>query len=113
MVKVTSLCVDCVQVITNPLCPNCFSKHVIAWLRDKKISSYRMNKIKNKFDCLIIEANEIPSDIKCILCGVKKVNFCVYCFTNRAYKIVENGTGDEIANKFHEDFNTKIWRIRS
>ena len=110
MVKVTNLCTDCVQIITNPICPNCFSKHVLIWLRDKKISYYQMNSIKNLLNNLVKEAEETPSETKCILCDSRKVNICIYCFTNKARRILEK-KAPTIINEFKEDFNTAIWRI--
>lgn len=111
MVKITSLCTDCVQIITNPICPNCFSKQVIAWLRDKKVSEEKMKKMQELFRKLIMNTEEAPSDIRCILCDCKKVNLCVYCFTNRAYRILDQNTSEKTKGEFKEDFNTKIWRI--
>jgi|TARA_Y100000310_G_scaffold149697_1_gene149029 hypothetical protein len=111
MVKVTNLCTNCVQVITNPICPYCFSKQVITWLRDKNISSYKMSNIKRYLRKLIIQAEETPSNIRCIVCGSKRVNLCIHCFINEATRIIGNNTNKEVIDSFNEDFNTIIWRI--
>jgi len=112
MVRVMDLCTNCVQVITNPICPYCFSKQVLNWLRDKDVPSYRLSNIKRYLKALIIEAEETPSNIRCIICGSKRVNLCMHCFTNKASKIVERNADNEVMNDFYEDFNTIIWRIQ-
>ena len=111
MIKVTTLCLDCVQVITNPFCPKCFSKHVFIWLKDKKIPQYNRQKIEMLFNKLITETEESDSEIECILCGNKRVNLCTYCFTNRAENTILKNVPIKIQEEFNEDFNTQIWGI--
>jgi len=111
MVKVTDLCTGCVQIITNPICPYCFSRQVVIWLRDKKISRHQMSNIKRYLKRLVIEAEETPSNIRCIICGSKRVNLCTHCFTNSASKIVGKNTDEILIKEFDSDFNTIIWRI--
>ena len=82
MVKITTLCTDCVQVITNPICPNCFAREVVMWLRDKDLPEKKLKLMKKYLRALAREAETIPSDIRCILCGSKRVNLCIYCFTS-------------------------------
>ncbi len=112
MVEVIDLCTGCVQVITNPICPHCFSNHVITWARDKNLSKQEIDSIKKQLKTLMNEAEETPSSTKCIICGSKRVNLCIYCFTNKAFRIVEKNTNNKITNEFNEDFDTKIWRLR-
>ena len=112
MVKVTSLCTGCVQVMTNPICPECFAKHVSYWLRDKSLSQKEMAEIVAELATVIKEAEESPADTSCIVCGERKVNLCTYCFTNKTRKVLErNLRANEVLNEFEEDFNTIIWRI--
>jgi len=112
MVKVTSMCTSCVQAVTNPLCPYCFTKQVMLWLRDKKIERYQMHLIKQGFKKLLNESEETPSDVHCILCGSYKVNLCTYCFTNKALRILEKVLKEgQVLEDFEDDFNTVIWRI--
>lgn len=106
--EIINLCTSCVQVITNPICPNCFSKHVINWLRDRNLPNYNINIIKKQLRKLVNESEETPSNNKCIICGTKRVNLCTYCFTNKALDIIEKNTLEEIQNKFNNDFSTKI-----
>jgi hypothetical protein len=112
MVQVTSLCTDCVQVMTNPICPKCFTRHISYWLRDKNLSQKELKEISLAMEEVIYEAEGSFTNTSCIVCGEKKVNLCTFCFTNRARKVLERslkskGTLDE----FEENFDTIIWRI--
>ncbi len=83
---------------------------MVIWLRDKNISGYKMSNIKRNLRILVREAEETPSNIRCIICGSKRVNLCIYCFTRKAFKIIEKNTSKEVMNNFNEDFNTILWR---
>ena len=109
--KEIPLCTQCAYVITNPICPRCFSQHVLYWLRDKKISEEEANKILKGIKSLIRKSEDTPSDIKCIVCSSEKVNLCVHCFTLKAWRVLQENTNKEIVDNFDEDFNTKIWRL--
>ena len=112
MVKITSLCTSCVQVITNPLCPHCFVTHVSYWLKDQSVSAGTMKKIVEGMIQLITEAEDTPADIDCVACGSKRVNLCTYCFTNRATSILEkNLENEKILSSFKESFGTDIWTM--
>jgi len=112
MVKITSLCTGCVQPVTNPICPFCFSRHVTVWLRDKRLPGYKVSNIKKHLKRMVQEAEETPSDIKCIICMSKKVNLCTYCFILKATRIITKNLGEgKLLTQFNEDFNTEIWRV--
>ncbi len=112
MVKVTSLCTNCVQVMTNPICPSCFARHIGYWLRDKNLTQKEMRDILTGLLRVIQDAEESPSDTSCIVCGAHKVNLCTYCFTNKARLVLEkNLTNKDVLEDFDEDFETIIWRI--
>jgi hypothetical protein len=111
MVNVTSLCTQCVQVITNPICPNCFMKQVLYWLRDKSLSKEELKCAITGFAELMKEVEENGSEIDCIVCSARKVNLCTFCFTNKATKILEKALKKEgVLENFKEDFETIIWR---
>ena len=110
MVIVIDLCFNCAQIMTNPICPECWSRHVLAWLNDKNLPEDKERKIKKEFKILIMYANETHSNTRCILCGKKQVSLCTYCFTNKATKILEKTTGPEIIENFERDFDTQILR---
>ena len=112
MVQVTSLCTDCVQIMTNPICPKCFTRHISYWLRDKNLSQKELKEIADAMQKLISEAEESIANTSCIVCGERKVNLCTYCFTNRAKRVLEKALYSKCTlDEFEEDFDTIIWRI--
>ena len=112
MVKVTSLCANCVQIMTNPICPSCFVKHINYWLRDRNLTEKEARDILIGLRKVIKDAEESPTDIPCIVCGKTKVNLCTHCFTNKATLVIENNIKNkQMLEDFTEDFNTIIWRI--
>lgn len=109
MIKVTSLCTECAQPVTNPLCSKCFTNEIISWLRDKKISYPKIGSVMGDFQILLKEAQESPSDIDCISCNKTKVNFCTYCFLNKTRRIInKNISNKKIHEEFEEDFDIQI-----
>lgn len=110
MIKTTSLCTSCVQPITNPLCPFCFVREVLVWLDEEFISKKTLLKIKKEFQKILLEVEDTPSDISCVVCGAPKVNYCTYCFTNKAERVLERNIGEgELLENFRDLFNTGIW----
>jgi len=112
MVKVTSLCTSCVQIMTNPICPSCFVKHISYWLRDRNLTEKEAREILIGLAQVVKDAEESPADTFCIVCGEQKVNLCTHCFTNKAMRVLENNLRNkQLLEDFAEDFNTIIWRI--
>ncbi|HJX50386.1 MAG TPA: hypothetical protein VJ438_02900 [Candidatus Nanoarchaeia archaeon] len=112
MVKITALCTDCVQVMTNPICPSCFARHIGYWLRDKNLTTKEIREVMSELMQIIRDAEDTPADTSCIVCGAKKVNLCTYCFTNKARTVLEkNIKNNNLLSEFDEDFETIIWRI--
>lgn len=111
MVKVTSLCTNCVQIITNPICPACFVRHINYWLRDRNLNQKEIRDILMGLSKVIKDSEESPADISCIVCGERKVNLCTYCFTNKASKVLETNLRQDVLSDFTEDFATIIWRV--
>ena len=111
MVKVTSLCTDCLQIMTNPICPSCFVRHINYWLRDKNLTEKQMQTILVSLTKIIKDSEDAPADTSCIVCNERKVNLCTYCFTNKASRILEANLRPEVLADFTEDFQTIIWRI--
>jgi len=79
-------------------------------MRDKKIYSYRISRIKRLLKELVVNAEKTPSDTRCIICGSKRVNVCTYCFIESASEIIKGTTGNgKLLTEFGEDFNKEIW----
>lgn len=106
MVKITSLCTDCLHIITNPLCPYCFSMEVLMWLRDKNIRVKTMNRIRDKLKRFLALSEKYHSDIICIICKNNTVPLCSYCFIDKVEKMLKNEIGK--VEGFEEIFNKKI-----
>lgn len=111
MVKTTSLCTNCVQIMTNPICPSCFVRHINYWLRDKNLTKKEMQDTLIGLSNVIKDAEESLSDISCIVCEDTKVNLCTHCFTTKAERVLETNLQQGILQEFAEDFETIIWRI--
>ena len=111
MVKVTSLCTNCVQIMTNPICPACFVRHINYWLRDRNLGQKEMQSVLIGLSRVIKDSEESPADISCIVCGERKVNLCTYCFTNKASKVLETNLRQDVLKDFTDDFETIIWRV--
>jgi uncharacterized protein YejL (UPF0352 family) len=115
MIKTTHLCTSCAEIMTNPICPSCFSRQVVVWLRDKQktgiLSDKQMKKIKEELIKVIYESEETPADISCIVCDSVAVNLCTYCFMEKAKFILEMNTMNKnMLEEFNDDFNSELWR---
>ena len=99
------------QIITNPICPYCFSREVNEWVRDRKTSEKTKKEIKKRLSKLSFNAGNTPSNTKCILCGQKRVNLCTFCFTLKAFKIIKESADKPTLKDFEEDFNPAIWTL--
>ena len=111
MFKEADFCTTCLETITNPLCPTCFSKHVVLWLRDKEIPKSNLEKIKKELKRVILKSGSYHSDIKCVICDRKKVSLCTYCVTEKSKKIIEKNLDLKTNKSFKEDFDTTIWIV--
>jgi len=106
------LCTECADVVTNPLCPYCFSRHVLLWLRDKNLDDRQVKKILSGLKKFIIEAEESSTEIDCIICNKEQAYLCTYCSIKNTSLIIEKNSNKEIAELFGEDFNHKLWKNR-
>ena len=111
MIIADALCTDCIQVISNPICPRCFSKEVNLWIKDRKIPYYKKRVIEKHIARLVNKMEDSPSDIKCILCNSGRVNLCIYCLTISTSRIIEKNAPQKVMQNFNKDFNTDIWNI--
>lgn len=110
MIQKDSACVSCLQPVTNPICPRCFSKQVLTWLKDQEISSAKKKAVARGLNKLQKNFQNTLSDTKCIFCGETEVTLCTYCFINRAERIIEREIESEkMTENFVEVFNAQIW----
>ena len=113
MVKESQLCNQCAQVITNPVCARCFSRHVVYWLVDKNVSNKNRDEIIKKIYNYVLETEKTHSETSCIFCGFDRVNLCTYCFNFKVLGILNKSLKDEsLVKRFQEDFDTSLWTIQ-
>ena len=105
-----NLCTNCADTITNPLCPYCFSQHVLLWLRDKNLSDKQVKLVLMRLKDFIRESEVTPSDINCIICGREEVKVCTFCSMRKASEIIEKIAGQDASEMFDEDFNVGTWK---
>ena len=86
-------CLECVEVITNPVCPSCLSKEM-------KIMVAEHNEDLAKQ----IEAPCLPGgDTNCITCN-NSMNLCAHCFSKDIYLFLKEKK-KEIAEEFMRRFD--------
>jgi hypothetical protein len=88
-------CVECDEVITNPICSECLAE--------------KMRLVIRKFDSELAEqivGSEISGDTQCIFCK-KEMGLCAHCFSRDIYELlmIKN---KRAANQFLLHFNFEI-----
>lgn len=73
-------CVQCEEVITNPLCPVCLQKGVQQWLGDEH------NDVLSREVSLMTD--NALGETPCIRCG-SPMGLCVYCYTKDVFDLVK------------------------
>ena len=97
------LCDACSEAITNPLCPNCLTTEIKAWLT---LYPDLSNHLFPKLEAYLRDLETNPEEsIRCIKCN-KRAVICPYCFT--FYVLVELkkiNANKLILKEFFEFFN--------
>lgn len=92
-------CVECDEVITNPICSDCLSG--------------KMRMVVEEFDPLLasqITGADIDGDTTCIKCG-QGMGLCAHCFSKDIYEFLQqhNATlAQEFAGRFDFDLRQKL-----
>ena len=95
-------CPVCMDVIDNPICPECIQEEIEQWLSNK--SPRYMDNLRKSithFD------NKDVNGPKCIKCG-KQVEICPYCFMKELNNIIKE-TYPELLDEFHTFFGFRLW----
>ena len=97
-------CENCIEIITNPICPKCFMKQVNYWLIDLKANKFArkiiMDKIKEEL------SNETLNKTECIICKNEKVSLCSYCIFLKIVRILKEFNFDkQLTEDFQEIFD--------
>ena len=91
------LCMECKEVIYNPLCPSCLARDIGVWLDKKPKLKAVLEKDMNK----ILEQGKHLDSMKCIACNKNSAFLCPYCFTEKIYeKLKEIKAGKKILSEF-------------
>jgi hypothetical protein len=70
-------CVECDEVVTQPLCPGCLSRGVASWLQEKVPE--RPELLLQLQD--LTEESVVSGETTCIKCG-SPMGLCSACYTN-------------------------------
>ena len=99
------MCDVCSEAITNPLCPECLTMEIEAWLTlYPNLRSELLPKIQQFLN--EIEDKLIHDTTQCIKCGEKKTAICPYCFTDFVLKHLKKINANKIVlTEFFEFFN--------
>lgn len=100
------LCQKCLYPITNPVCTECLSKHILVWIRDRKPKKKQAVALNYFIRNLLRENEENPTDTNCVICNKKTVSFCGYCLTEKAKEFMRKNMEEKITKQFEEDFDS-------
>jgi len=94
---VYGICMECHEVIYNPICPSCLSTEIRKWLED---TNFRMKKpVVSEMQSILNRGRCFGSS--CVICRKQSTFLCPYCFTELVYKKLKQL---KIAKKILLDF---------
>ncbi|MBM3234177.1 hypothetical protein FJZ19_03715 [Candidatus Pacearchaeota archaeon] len=71
------VCEVCLHPISNPICVECYLKHVASWLGDFGFSERKAVKILGRIRQRL--PRETMNEYRCIVCGKNDASICMYC----------------------------------
>lgn len=77
-------CVECEEVIVNPVCPDCLSEGIACWVGER-LGPEAAGAVHDITDALAHR----EGTTWCIKCGVH-MQMCAYCYTNSLMSILKN-----------------------
>ena len=92
-------CLDCGELITNPICPECIYKAFQDWIvQYPKIAKKVLRKVKN----FLRGHKHFYGDSQlCVICGNKKAWSCPYCFTEHIFDLLkEAGAKEDVLREY-------------
>jgi hypothetical protein len=98
------MCDICSEAVTNPLCPNCLSTEIEAWLT---LYPDLRKKLLPKLNLFLNQIEHKPfSSTVCIKCNNKRASLCPYCFTDKVLNELKKLHANKIVLKeFFQFFN--------
>ena len=99
-------CIECNEVIYNPICHECLAKEFIEWLSQNK-GNKKLIKVGKEIQKFLKQNKKLNKGYsKCISCNRENVFLCPYCFTEYIYKkLKELKVGKKLLGEFITLFN--------
>ena len=90
-------CIECEEVITNPICPDCLAGRMREWVAelDPKLVSE-------------ITGFNMSGPTKCLFCG-KGMSICAHCYSRDIYEQLK-GRNSKVAEEFLARFDFDLRR---
>ena len=86
-----AICIECKEAISNPICPSCLEKEIIAWLSESNLENSLIAQIKEKIALLIKQNKDrLDNAMLCIVCKKNKSFVCPGCFSRYIYNALRN-----------------------
>jgi len=70
-------CIECDEVITEPICSGCLSKRMQEFVGESN------PELAKEIENLVVPEGDSP----CLFCG-KKMNLCAHCFSREVYQFI-------------------------
>ena len=99
MITTINSCVECDQVITNPICAECLADRMRVVVQE-----YNPKLAQEITGC------SIHGDTNCLFCG-KGMALCAYCFTRGIYDFLEENDvmlAEEFASRFDFELRQEL-----
>ena len=87
MIKSKSQCLQCREVISNPICEHCYTKQVKLWMEESEIDVKTRNQVLKRIKSVNSKDFEYEDGLNCIFCG-KETSLCSHCFFFRVFRIL-------------------------
>ena len=95
MITTSNSCVECNQIITNPICAECLADRMRIMIHE-----YNPKLAREIVGC------NISGDTHCLFCG-KGMALCAYCFSRGIYDFLEE-KNPELAQEFASRFDFEL-----
>ncbi|MBS3139888.1 hypothetical protein J4479_02695 [Candidatus Woesearchaeota archaeon] len=92
MTAAQNRCVECDDIIANPVCPNCLAAQMMVM-----VGEYDQNLV----NC--VKGISIEGDITCIICN-ERMGLCAHCFSKDIYCILSE-KNQKISKEFLQRFD--------
>ena len=88
-------CVECDDIIANPICPNCLAAQMMVM-----VGEYDQTLV----NC--IKGISIEGETRCIICN-EKMGLCAQCFSRDVYQLL-NDKNQKVSKEFLQRFDFEL-----